>query len=58
MGIVIVRDGEPWLVHAASKPLPGWYEGNAVVKVPLAVYLQRVERYGGLIVTRFPAAGG
>jgi hypothetical protein len=53
LGIVIVEDGEPWLVHAASKPLPGWYERPGVVSVPLAVYLARVERYGGVMVTRF-----
>ncbi len=52
VGIVIVKDGGPWLVHAAGSGLPGWYQGNAVVEVPLAVYLERVERYGGLIVTR------
>ena len=52
VGIVIVKDGEPWLVHAASSGLEGWYEGDAVVEVPVAAYLARVERYGGLIVTR------
>lgn len=57
VGIVIVKEGEPWLVHAASSPLEGWYEGDAVVEVPLEVYLDRVERYGGLIVTRFADGG-
>ena len=53
VGIVIVEDGEVWLVHAASSPLPGWYDHTGVVRVPLAEYLRRVERYGGVIVTRF-----
>jgi hypothetical protein len=53
VGIVIVEAGEPWLVHAASRPLPGWYERAGVASVPLAVYLERVERYGAVIVTRF-----
>lgn len=53
LGIVVVDDGVPQLVHAASRGLEGWYEGGTVVKVPLAVYLARVERYGGVIVTRF-----
>ena len=53
VGIVIVENGEPRLVHAASSGLPGWYEGGTVVTVPLATYLARVERYGGVIVTRF-----
>ncbi|MFN2371387.1 MAG: hypothetical protein ABR506_09570 [Candidatus Krumholzibacteriia bacterium] len=57
-GIVVVQDGEPWLVHAASSTLPGWYEAGGVVEVPLAVYLQRVERYGGVVVTRFDGGGG
>ncbi|MBE0567050.1 MAG: hypothetical protein IH621_13905, partial [Krumholzibacteria bacterium] len=57
-GIVIVRDGAPWLVHAASSPLAGWYEGDGVFEVPLGVYLERVERYGGVVVTRFEGGGG
>ena len=53
---LIARDGgTPWLVHAASRPLPGWYEGPGVVRVPLADYLARVERYDAVIVTRFAA---
>ncbi len=43
----------PWLVHAARSDLEGWYEGGTVVKVPLADYLARVDRFSGLIVTRF-----
>ena len=57
VGIVIVENGVPWLVHAASSALSGWYEGGAVVTVPLATYLARVERYGGVIVTRFADDG-
>ena len=53
IGIVIVEEGKPWLVHAASSGLEGWYEGGTVVKVPLAVYLDRVERYSAVMVTRF-----
>ncbi len=53
VGIVIVEDGERRLVHAASSPLPGWYDEPTVVSVPLAVYLERVERYGAVIITRF-----
>jgi len=53
VGIVVWREGEPWLVHAASRPLPGWYDTPGVVAVPLAAYLRRVERYDALMVTRF-----
>ncbi len=53
IGIVIEKDGRPWLVHAASSPLEGYYEGGRVVKVPLAEYLERVERFYGVMITRF-----
>jgi hypothetical protein len=52
-GIIAVHDGEVWLVHAASRPLSGWYDHGGVVRVPLATYLARVERYDAIIVTRF-----
>lgn len=51
-GIIVVDDGRPWLIHAASSGLEGWYEGGRIARVPVAEYLARVERYGGLIVTR------
>ncbi len=53
IGIVIEEDDRPWLVHAASSPLEGWYEGGRVVAVPLTEYLNRVERFYGVMVTRF-----
>jgi hypothetical protein len=53
IGIVIFEEGRPWLVHAASSGLEGWYEGGTVVSVPLEVYLERVERYHAVMVTRF-----
>ena len=53
IGIVIIEGGKPWLVHAASSDLEGWYEGGTVVTVPLVEYLRRVERYSAVLVTRF-----
>ncbi len=53
VGLVIVEGGRPWLVHAAVSGLNGWYEGGTVVKVPLTEYLGRVEKFAGLMVTRF-----
>lgn len=53
IGLVISEEGRPWLVHAAVSGLPGWYEGGTVVKVPLGEYLARVERFAGVMVTRF-----
>ncbi len=53
IGIVIIEGGRPHLVHAASSDLEGWYEGGTVVSVPLTVYLERVERYHAVMVTRF-----
>ncbi len=51
-GIVLRRGGEVWMVHAASRPLAPWYDRTGVVAVPLLEYLQRVERYAGVVVTR------
>jgi len=53
VGIIVVDHGIPMLIHAASKPLPGWYDQGGIVKVPLAEYLHRVERYDGVLITRF-----
>jgi len=53
VGVIVVDDGVPMLIHTASKPLPGWYDQGGVVKVPLAEYLRRVERYDGVMITRF-----
>jgi hypothetical protein len=57
VGLVIVQDGRPWLVHAAVSGLSGWYDGGTVVKVPLVEYLGRVERFVGVKVTRFESGG-
>jgi hypothetical protein len=53
IGLVIRQDDTPWLVHAASSDLEGWYAGGTVVKVPLVEYLARVDRFAGVMVTRF-----
>ena len=53
IGLLIGEMGELRLVHAASSGLSGEYEGGRVVSVPLSVYLPRVDRFQGLIVTRF-----
>ncbi len=53
IGLIIEEEDEILLVHAASSDLPGCYEGGRVVKVALDVYLARVERFAGVLVTRF-----
>ncbi len=53
IGLVVVADGERQLIHAASSDLAGWYEGGTVVQVPLMEYLPRVEKFAGVMVTRF-----
>jgi hypothetical protein len=53
IGLVIVVEEERRLVHAASSPLSGWYEGGRIEQVPLAVYLAAVDRFAGVVVTRF-----
>ncbi len=46
------QDDPLQVFHAASKDLPGEYEGGRVVAVDLSTYLRRVERYAGVMVTR------
>jgi pimeloyl-ACP methyl ester carboxylesterase len=53
IGLVVVEDGEAILIHAASSDLEGSYQGGTVVQVPLADYLARVEKFAGVMVTRF-----
>ncbi len=52
VGIVRVEDGQTFMIHPAARDLEGVYEGGKVVKVPLATYLDRVETFKGVIVTR------
>lgn len=54
LGIVIMKQGRPWLVHAASSGLEGYYDAGRIAEVPLDVYLARVEKFSGVVVTRFP----
>jgi hypothetical protein len=51
-GIVQRRGDEVSVIHAAQSDLPGEYEGNRIVRVPLSTYLRRVESFKGIIVTR------
>ena len=53
IGLVVVQDGEVVLIHAASSDLEGSYQGGTVVQVPLADYLARVDKFAGVMVTRF-----
>jgi len=53
IGIVVVEPDGPHVVHAASRDLPGFYVGGHVVQAPLTAYLEQVEKFGGVIVTRF-----
>ncbi|MCB1183714.1 hypothetical protein KDM41_09780 [bacterium] len=53
IGIVVQGARGPELVHAARSGLSGRYEGGTVVTVPLAEYLDRVGKFGGVVVTRF-----
>ena len=46
------NDDQLCLLHAASSDLSGQYEGGQVVSVDLSIYLERVERYAGVFVTR------
>ena len=52
LGFIDRRSGSVDLVHAAMKPLPGVYEKSGLVRVRLADYLDRVDRFRGIVVTR------
>lgn len=52
LGIIKVERSDPYLIHAASSGLEGIYEGGKVEKVKLAIYLERVESFKGIVATR------
>jgi hypothetical protein len=52
IGVALREGGEVMLIHPASKGLEGLYAGGKIVKVPLKTYLERVETFKGIIVTR------
>ncbi len=52
VGVIKVEEGQPYLIHPASAALPGVYEGGKLVKVLLKTYLDRVESFKGVAVTR------
>ena len=47
-----VANGVTQQIHAAQSPIAGVYTGDHVVRVPLRTYLQRVERFKGIMVVR------
>lgn len=51
-GIARRRGADVDVIHAAISDLAGEYSGNRVVRVPLRTYLERVESFKGVIVTR------
>jgi hypothetical protein len=52
IGILERTAGELFLIHPASRPLPGLYAEPGLRRLPLAVYLARVGRFKGIVVTR------
>jgi len=52
IGLIDRRGGDVDFIHAAIKPLPGEYEKTGAVRVPLKTYLERVDRFKGIAVTR------
>ncbi|MBU1702274.1 MAG: hypothetical protein KJ927_18725 [Candidatus Eisenbacteria bacterium] len=52
IGVVVRDGGEVMLIHPASTGLEGLYDGGKIVRVPLKTYLQRVDTFKGIIVTR------
>jgi hypothetical protein len=52
IGVAVREGGTVYIIHPASSGLPGVYEGGRIVKVPLKTYLDRVDKFKGIIVTR------
>jgi hypothetical protein len=52
IGVAVRNGDEVWYIHPASSDLPGEYEGGRVVKVRLKTYLDRMENFKGVMVTR------
>lgn len=52
LGIVTREGNEVYLIHAAKQPLNGYYDGGKIEKVPLRVYLDRVDLFKGIVVAR------
>jgi fermentation-respiration switch protein FrsA (DUF1100 family) len=52
LGIVLKEGDQTLLAHAAQSDLEGLYEGGRLVQVPLKTYLERVEKFAGVVVTR------
>jgi hypothetical protein len=52
LGVVAREGNEVYLIHAAKQPLTGYYDGGKVEKVPLQTYLDRVDTFKGILVSR------
>jgi len=52
LGILFRHEGQVYLAHPASRPLAGIYEKPGLVSLPLRVYLGRVGKFKGIVVTR------
>jgi len=52
IGILARSGDEVELIHPASRPLPGVYEKTGLARLPLKIYLRRVGKFKGIVVTR------
>ena len=52
LGVVMRENTEVYLIHAAKNPLSGYYDGGKIEKVPLRTYLDRVDLFKGILVSR------
>jgi len=52
IGLVERAGDEVNLIHPASRPLPGVYAAPGLQRVPLPLYLARVGKFKGIVVTR------
>jgi hypothetical protein len=52
IGIAVRSGDQVDLIHAARAPLTGIYEGQKIERIPLKAYLQRVDSFKGILVSR------
>lgn len=52
IGIAVRSGDQVDLIHAARAPLAGIYEGQKIERVPLRTYLEKVDSFKGILVSR------
>jgi hypothetical protein len=52
IGVAVRTADQVDLIHAAKAPLSGHYDGQKIERIPLKTYLERIDSFKGILVTR------